>query len=86
MVGILFSIVPAARVGIAGGLLFMFQLVGGAIGVILTTTVFSAAGEDHSGVDAFVDGLHAGLRVDAALALCALLTAFWVIRRRPAAN
>jgi EmrB/QacA subfamily drug resistance transporter len=75
-----------ARSSVGGGLLFMFQLVGGAIGVILTTTVFSAAGEDHSGADAFVDGLHAGLRVDAALALCALITAFWVIRRRPAAS
>jgi EmrB/QacA subfamily drug resistance transporter len=75
-----------ARSSVGGGLLFMFQLVGGAIGVILTTTVFAAAGKDHAGADAFVDGLHASLRVDAALALCALLTAFWVIRRRPAAN
>jgi EmrB/QacA subfamily drug resistance transporter len=71
-----------ARSSVGGGLLFMFQLVGGAIGVILTTTVFSAAGEDHSGADAFVDGLHAGLRLDAALALCALVTAFWVVKRR----
>ena len=67
---------------VGGGLLFMFQLVGGAIGVVLTTTVFDAAGEDHSGPAAFVDGLHAGLRLDAALAFAALGAAFWVVRRR----
>jgi EmrB/QacA subfamily drug resistance transporter len=74
-----------SRSSVGGGLLFMFQLVGGAIGVVLTTTVFAAAGEDHSGADAFVDGLHAGLRLDAALALAALVTAFWVVRRRSSA-
>jgi EmrB/QacA subfamily drug resistance transporter len=71
-----------SRSSVGGGLLFMFQLVGGAIGVVLTTTVFAAAGEDQSGASAFVDGLHAGLRLDAALALAALVTAFWVVRRR----
>jgi EmrB/QacA subfamily drug resistance transporter len=76
----------AARSSVGGGLLFMFQLVGGAIGVVLTTTVFTSAGADLSGPQAFVDGLHAGLRLDAALALCALVTAFWVVRRRAPAG
>jgi MFS family permease len=75
-----------ARGSVGGGLLFMFQLVGGAIGVVLTTTVFTSAGADLAGAEAFVSGLHAGLRLDAALALCALVTAFWVVRRRPAAG
>ena len=62
----------------------MFQLVGGAVGVVLTTMVFNAAGEDQSGVEAFVDGIHAGLRLDAALGFAALATALLVVRKRRA--
>lgn len=71
-----------SRSSVGGGLLFMFQLVGGAIGVVLTTTVFATtAAAEPEAVDAFVDGFQAGLRVDAALALAALVGAFWVVRR-----
>ncbi len=80
-----------ARASVGGGLLFMFQLVGGAIGVVLTTTVFFGAGGDLAGATgagelpaaakrAFVDGLHAGLRVDAALGLLALAAGLLVVR------
>jgi EmrB/QacA subfamily drug resistance transporter len=86
-----------ARSSVGGGLLFMFQLVGGAVGVVLTTAVFFSAGGDLAGStaagalpeaakDAFVAGLHAGLRVDAALGFLALLTSLLVVRwRKPAA-
>jgi len=78
---------------VGGGLLFMFQLVGGAIGVVLTTTVFFGAGGKVAGQTAigelsdatrraFTTGLHAGLRVDGALAICALIAATWVVRRQ----
>ncbi len=84
----------SSRASVGGGLLFMFQLVGGAIGVVLTTTVFFSAGGRLAGQTAigkltdaartaFATGLHAGLRVDGALGLCALLAAFWVVRRPP---
>ncbi len=82
-----------SRSSVGGGLLFMFQLLGGAIGVVLTTAVFFGAGGDLAGTtaggelpraakQAFVDGFHAGLRVDAALGLLALATALLVVRRR----
>jgi EmrB/QacA subfamily drug resistance transporter len=86
-----------SRTSVGGGLLFMFQLVGGAIGVVLTTAVVFSAGGDLAGSTAagalpeaaryaFVEDLHAGLRVDAALGFLALLTALLVVRRRrPAA-
>ncbi len=113
-----------ARASVGSGLTFMFQLVGGAIGVGIMTTVFSGAangkvaqsslashlgrGEEHavgqvlSGTtgghallaqfpaaavelrdlarEAFVTGLHAGLRVDAAIALLALAGTAILIR------
>ncbi len=64
-----------ARTGVGGGILYMFQLVGGSIGLGLTTTVVLSG-------DGFVDGLSAGFRVDAAIGLAALLTAFYVVGRR----
>lgn len=81
------------RSSVGGGLLFMFQLVGGAIGVVLTTAVFFGAGGDLAGTtsagalpaaakQAFADGLHAGFLVDAALGLLAFGCALLVVRRR----
>jgi len=123
-VGLFYSTLTTAALGaldssrssVGSALTFMFQLVGGAIGVGLTTTVLSGAanskvarsslashlgrGEEHavgeilSGAsggktlltrfpaaatelrelarEAFVTGLHAGLRVDSAIAMLAL--------------
>ena len=86
-----------ARSSVGGGLLFMFQLVGGAIGVVLTTAVFFGVGGDLAGASgagelpaaakqAFVDGLHAGFLVDAALGFLALATALLVVGRRNSAG
>jgi MFS family permease len=63
-----------ARTGVGGGILYMFQLVGGSIGLGLTTTVVLSG-------DGFVDGLQAGFRVDAAFGVAALIAASYVVKR-----
>lgn len=54
--------VPENRSSLAGGILYMFQIAGGSVGLALTTTVFAS----QSGL---VSGLHAAFRMDAAMAL-----------------
>jgi MFS family permease len=55
--------VEPAQASLAGGIVYMFQIAGGSIGLGLTTTVFSA------NVPPFIDGFGAGFRLDAAIAL-----------------
>ncbi len=55
--------VDESQTSLAGGIVYMFQIAGGSIGLGLTTTVFSAA------IPPFVDGIQAGFRLDAALSL-----------------
>jgi EmrB/QacA subfamily drug resistance transporter len=50
------------RSSLAGGIIYMFQIAGGSIGLGLTTTVFSSSGT-------FIDGLQAAFRLDGLLAL-----------------
>ena len=47
--------VDESQTSLAGGIVYMFQIAGGSIGLGLTTTVFSGA------VPPFVDGIQAGL-------------------------
>jgi EmrB/QacA subfamily drug resistance transporter len=54
--------VDPSRTSLAGGIIYMFQIAGGSIGLGLTTTVFSSA-------DSFVDGLQGAFRLDGLLAL-----------------
>lgn len=61
--------VDESQTSLAGGIIYMFQIAGGSIGLGLTTTVFSGA------VPPFVDGIQAGFRLDAALSLIGLLVA-----------
>jgi EmrB/QacA subfamily drug resistance transporter len=58
--------VDESQSSLAGGIVYMFQIAGGSIGLGLTTTVFSA------NVPPFIDGFQAGFRVDAAIALIGL--------------
>jgi EmrB/QacA subfamily drug resistance transporter len=60
--------VDESQTSLAGGIVYMFQIAGGSIGLGLTTTVFSGA------VPPFVDGIQAAFRLDAALSLVGLLT------------
>jgi len=59
--------VDESQTSLAGGIIYMFQIAGGSIGLGLTTTVFSAT------IPPFVDGIQAGFRLDAALSLIGLL-------------
>ncbi|MFL5833563.1 MAG: MFS transporter [Solirubrobacterales bacterium] len=61
--------VDESQASLAGGIVYMFQIAGGSIGLGLTTTVFSGA------VPPFVDGVQAAFRLDAALSLLGLLVA-----------
>ena len=72
--------VDESQTSLAGGIVYMFQIAGGSIGLGLTTTVFSAA------IPPFVDGIQAGFRLDAALSLVGFLIALLLRRRHPAAR
>jgi EmrB/QacA subfamily drug resistance transporter len=61
--------VDDSQTSLAGGIVYMFQIAGGSIGLGLTTAVFSSA------IPPFVDGIQAGFRLDAALSLIGLLVA-----------
>ena len=68
--------VDESQTSLAGGIIYMFQIAGGSIGLGLTTTVFSAA------IPPFVDGVQAGFRFDAALSLVGLLVAIGFVGGR----
>jgi MFS family permease len=74
--------VDASRRSLAGAIVYMFQIAGGSVGLGLTTTVLTEAGEG-GGPDAFIDGLEAAFRLDAALALGGFLIAALLIGGRP---
>ncbi len=76
--------VDESQSSLAGGILYMCQIAGGAIGLGLTTTIFSAQ-------DTFVDGIQAAFRLDAALSLAGFLIALFfvggrLIGRQPVGN
>ena len=60
----------------------MFQIAGGSVGLGLTTTVLTEAGEGE-GADAFIDGLEAAFRLDAVLALGGFLISVLLIGGPP---
>ncbi|HXS47528.1 MAG TPA: hypothetical protein VN756_08700, partial [Solirubrobacterales bacterium] len=64
--------VDESETSLAGGIVYMFQIAGGSIGLGLTTAIFSSQ-------DSFVDGIQAAFRLDAGLSLLGfLLTLFFV--------
>ena len=67
--------VDESQTSLAGGIVYMFQIAGGSIGLGLTTTVFSAQ-------PSFVDGIQAGFRLDAALSLAGFLVALFFVGGR----
>src|SRR3954447_17752237 len=68
--------VDETQTSLAGGIVYMFQIAGGSIGLGLTTTVFSSA------VPPFVDGVQAAFRLDAALSLVGVLIAIGFVGGR----
>ena len=71
--------VDESQTSLAGGIVYMFQIAGGSIGLGLTTTVFSAQ-------DSFVDGIQAAFRLDAALSLVGFLVALFFVGGRLSAD
>lgn len=67
--------VDESQTSLAGGIVYMFQIAGGSIGLGLTTTVFSAQ-------SSFVDGIQAAFRLDAALSLLGFLVALFFVGGR----
>ena len=67
--------VDESQTSLAGGIVYMFQIAGGSIGLGLTTTVFSAP-------DTFVDGIQAAFRLDAILSLVGFLIALLFVGGR----
>jgi EmrB/QacA subfamily drug resistance transporter len=67
--------VEESQTSLAGGIVYMFQIAGGSIGLGLTTTVFSSQ-------DTFIDGIEAAFRLDAALSLLGFLIALLFVGGR----
>jgi EmrB/QacA subfamily drug resistance transporter len=67
--------VDESQTSLAGGIVYMFQIAGGSIGLGLTTTIFSAQAS-------FVDGIEAAFRLDAALSLVGFLIALFFVGGR----
>jgi len=76
--------VDESQTALAGGIVYMFQIAGGSIGLGLTTTVFL------SQIPPFVDGIQAAFLLDASLSAVGLLIAIFFVggrlisRREPA--
>jgi EmrB/QacA subfamily drug resistance transporter len=68
--------VDESQTSLAGGIVYMFQIAGGSIGLGLTTTVFSA------NFPPIADGIDAGFRLDAALSLVGFLIALLFVGGR----
>lgn len=67
--------VDESQTSLAGGIVYMFQIAGGSIGLGLTTTVFSSQAS-------FTDGIEAAFRLDAALSLVGFLVALFFVGGR----
>jgi EmrB/QacA subfamily drug resistance transporter len=67
--------VDESRSSLAGGIIYMFQIAGGSIGLGLTTTVFASQ-------DSFIGGLQEAFRLDAALALGGFMVALLFVGGR----
>jgi EmrB/QacA subfamily drug resistance transporter len=68
--------VDESQTSLAGGIIYMFQIAGGSIGLGLTTTVFSSA------IPPFADGIEAAFRLDASLSLLGFLIVFFFVGGR----
>ncbi|MGH2984529.1 MAG: MFS transporter [Solirubrobacterales bacterium] len=73
------TVVEESKRSLAGAIVYMFQIAGGSVGLGLTTTVFTEAGEGASGTDAFIDGIETAFRLDAAIAVGGFLIALFLI-------
>lgn len=75
--------VDESRTSLAGAIVYMFQIAGGSVGLGLTTTVFSEAGDGASGNAEFIDGIEAAFKLDAGLAVIGFLICLTLVGGRP---
>jgi EmrB/QacA subfamily drug resistance transporter len=83
-IGVFYSSVTTAgvtalddsRSSLAGGIVYMFQIAGGSVGLGINTAIVAAAGDD------LVEGIARAFRLDAALAVAGLLVALGFIGGR----
>lgn len=73
--------VDESRSSLAGGIIYMFQVAGGSVGLALTTTLFASA-------DSLISGLHIAFRFNAVAALIGFLIILLVVgpRVQPGVN
>jgi EmrB/QacA subfamily drug resistance transporter len=78
--------VPVQKAGIASGVLSMFRMVGGSLGIAITGAIFqgSVGSSNFAGVtpQKFVDALSSAMAVSAAVALFGALVAAFAIRTK----
>jgi EmrB/QacA subfamily drug resistance transporter len=72
-----------SRSSLAGGIVYMFQIAGGSVGLGVNTAIVISAGDRIHG---FVDGIADAFRLDAALALCGLVVALLFVGGRMSAE
>ncbi len=89
-VGLFYSSVTTAgvtaldpsRSSLAGGIVYMFQIAGGSVGLGMNTAIVTGGGADLTG---FADGISDAFRVDAALALAGFVVALLFVGGRVSA-
>lgn len=67
--------VDDSRTSLAGGIIYMFQVAGGSVGLALTTTVFATQSD-------LIDGLHAAFGLNAGLSFIGFLITFFFVGGR----
>jgi EmrB/QacA subfamily drug resistance transporter len=68
--------VDESRTSLAGGIIYMFQVAGGSVGLALTTTVFATQSD-------LIDGLHAAFALNAGLSFLGFLVTLLFVGGRP---
>lgn len=71
--------IDPARSSLAGGVLYMAQLVGGALGLGLATTIFTMTAGDAASSAEFVDGVGEAIKAIAAIGLTAIVASIFVV-------
>jgi EmrB/QacA subfamily drug resistance transporter len=74
--------IQESRRSLAGAIIYMAQIAGGAVGLGLTTTIFISASDGATSGARFVDGIQTAFAVDAAIAVGGFLVATFLIGGR----
>jgi len=72
--------VPVDKSGVGSAVLNAFRQVGGAVGIAVMGAIMAHEVGGRRTTEAFLDGLHASLRVAAVIAVVGAVVAFWLVR------